>query len=199
MYEHTAALLAKLSNVVSSSNGWEASCPCRDDDKNPSLSVHENDDGRVLLFCHRNGGCDAEKICDSVGIRTSDLRPPKPREVEPVEYPKQEPAKLKFVEAYDYSDADGTLLFQKVRYVDSSGRKTFRQRKPDGRGGWDYKLGDVPKVLYNLPEVLAAKKRGDSIFVVEGEKDADSLIRLGAVATTMPNGAGSGARFIRML
>lgn len=191
MFEHTASLLGRLNGVVKSSNGWEAHCPCRDDDQNPSLSVHEKDDGQVLLFCHRNGGCDAERVCQSLGIETSALRPPKPREVDEVSYPKQEPAKLKFVEAYDFLDVDGKLLFQKIRYVDEvTGRKTFRQRRSDGRGGWDYKLGDTPKILYNLPAVVKAKAENETIFVVEGEKDANTLIRLGAVATTMPGGAG---------
>ncbi len=75
--------------------------------------------------------------------------------------------------------------------VNESGQKRFSQRKPDGSGGWTYKLGDVPRVLYNLPAVLQAKGEGKTIYLVEGEKDADALIALGRVATTMPNGAGS--------
>ncbi len=192
MYEHTQDLLGRLTGVVTSGNGWEARCPCRSDDRNPSLSIHEREDGTVLLFCHRNGGCKAEQICSSVGLSMTDLHPPKPREAKfATSYPKAEPSKLKFVKAYDFYDADGTLLFQKVRYVDeNTGRKTFRQRKPDGKGGWDYKLGDTPKILYNLPAVLRARETGNSIFVVEGEKDADTINEIGGVATTMPGGAG---------
>lgn len=193
MYEHTEELLSRLDGVMTSGNGWEARCPCRNDDRNPSLSIHENNDGQVLLFCHRNGGCKAEQICDAVGLTTSALRPktePRVSSSAP-SYPKAEPAKLKFVASYDFFDADGTLLFQKVRFIDeNTGKKTFRQRKPDGKGGWDYKLGDTPKVLYNLPAVLKAIANGESVFVVEGEKDADTLIEMGGVATTMPGGAG---------
>jgi len=98
--------------------------------------------------------------------------------------------KLDLVKTYDYNDVDGTLLFQKLRYIDSAGKKTFRQRKPDGRGGWEYSLGDTPKVLYNLPAVVRAVADGYPIWVVEGEKDADTLIELGIIATTMPGGAG---------
>jgi 5S rRNA maturation endonuclease (ribonuclease M5) len=127
-------------------------------------------------------------------LTTNDLRPkgsqPRKSEFTPT-YPKAEPQKLKFVAAYDFFDADGVLLFQKVRFIDeNTGRKTFRQRKPDGKGGWTYKLEDTPKILYNLPAVLHAKNNGDSIFVVEGEKDADTINALGGVATTMPGGAG---------
>jgi 5S rRNA maturation endonuclease (ribonuclease M5) len=42
-----------------------------------------------------------------------------------------------------------------------------------------------------LPAVLAAKHDGRAIYLVEGEKDADTLTRLGCVATTNPDGAGS--------
>ena len=73
--------------------------------------------------------------------------------------------------------------------VDEFGKKTFRQRRPDG-DGWSYSLGDVPKVLYNLPAVAVAVANDDPIWVVEGEKDANALIALGYVATTMPGGAG---------
>jgi 5S rRNA maturation endonuclease (ribonuclease M5) len=98
--------------------------------------------------------------------------------------------KLELVKAYDYTDEQGELLFQKLRYVDGSGKKTFRQRKPDGRGGWEYSLGDTPKVLYNLPAITKGIKDGYPIWVVEGEKDADTLMDMGILATTMPGGAG---------
>src|SRR5262249_36617710 len=45
-------------------------------------------------------------------------------------------------------------------------------------------------VLYRLPEVIIAIAEGRSIYVVEGEKDADNLAALGLVATTNPMGAG---------
>jgi 5S rRNA maturation endonuclease (ribonuclease M5) len=117
-----------------------------------------------------------------MGITMSDLYPPKQHK------------KLEFVAKYQYLDEHGELLFEKLRYLDpSTGRKEFRQRKPDGNGGWEYKLGDTPRVLYNLPKVLEAKTTGLPIWVVEGEKDADTLIKMGICATTMPNGAGTWA------
>ena len=57
-------------------------------------------------------------------------------------------------------------------------------------GGWDYKLGDVRRVLYRLPEVIAAVKAGQKICVVEGERDVHTLEAKGQVATTCPGGAG---------
>jgi len=103
----------------------------------------------------------------------------------------KEKKKLRFVAEYNYFDENGTLSFQKRRFVDEDGRKTFRQRRPDGQGGWIGTLGSIPRILYNLPNVLKAKEKGEEIWVVEGEKDADTLNSMGVVATTMPNGAGS--------
>lgn len=173
--------LERLSGVRKDGSGWMARCPCRDDDKNPSLHVAEGDDGRVLVTCHRGSPCSVEEICRSVHLEVKDLMPP----------PQPKAPRLTLVKVYDYYDATGTLLFQKQRFTDENGKKTFRQRKPDGHGGWTYSLGDTPKVLYNLPKVTIAKAEGKFIWVCEGEKDADAVSALGEVATTMPNGAGS--------
>jgi hypothetical protein len=74
------------------------------------------------------------------------------------------------------------LLFQVVRYLP----KGFRQRRPDGKGGWIWDLDGVQPVLYRLPEVIKAQ----TICVTEGEKDTDDLRSLGFTATTNPMGAG---------
>src|SRR5690606_471494 len=64
------------------------------------------------------------------------------------------------------------------------------QRVPDGRGGWIWRLGDVRRVLYRLPDVVRAVREGRTVYVVEGEKDADRLASMGLCATTAPGGAG---------
>ncbi len=86
---------------------------------------------------------------------------------------------------YDYTDEHGALLFQVVR---KSG-KQFRQRKPDGAGGWIWKLGDVPRVPYRLRELVEADV-GRVVHIVEGEKDVDSLANRRLLATCNPGGAG---------
>ena len=90
------------------------------------------------------------------------------------------------VAAYDYVDESENLLFQVVRYEP----KGFSQRRPDGKDGWIYNTEGVRRVLYRLPEVQAAKATQETVFVVEGEKDADSGHSLGLVCTTAPGGAG---------
>ncbi len=173
--------LSGLDGVRADGAGWSARCPCRNDDNNPSLHVGQGRDGRVLVTCHRGGGCDLPQICDAMGLSVNDLFPPKERR------PDEKP---KLLATYDYRDVDGDLLFQKQRFVYSDGKKTFRQRRPRGNGGWEYSLGDTPKVLYRLPQVAAAAASGEMVFVVEGEKDADTLVACGHVATTNPGGAG---------
>ena len=86
------------------------------------------------------------------------------------------------VATYDYTDESGDLLYQTCRYQP----KNFRQRRPDGKGGWIWNLGGVRRVLYRLPEVLKAQ----TLCVPEGEKDCDTLAKFGFVATTNPLGAG---------
>lgn len=91
------------------------------------------------------------------------------------------------VAAYDYTDADGALLFQIVRFEP----KTFRQRRPDptSPGGWAWAMAGVQQVLYRLPAVIAAVQSGATIYVVEGEKGVGALVGLGVTATCSPGGA----------
>src|SRR6185295_10961136 len=63
--------------------------------------------------------------------------------------------------------------------------KTFRQRFHDSESG-EYVWQKYPRqVLYRLPEVLEAP----IVFVVEGEKDVETLRTHGFVATTNAGGA----------
>src|SRR5438045_1217777 len=73
---------------------------------------------------------------------------------------------------YPYTDASGTLLYEVVR----TPPKRFMQRRPDGNGGWLHTLDGVERVPYRLPQVHRAANDGGTVFVVEGEKDADRLM-----------------------
>lgn len=86
---------------------------------------------------------------------------------------------------YDYHSADGSLVYQVVRKIP----KNFVQRRPDGAGGWIWKMGGITRVPYRLPDILKAPQSA-RLFVCEGEKDCDSLRRHGILATTNPGGAG---------
>jgi len=83
---------------------------------------------------------------------------------------------------YDYTDEQGELLFQAIRYAP----KAFRQRRPDGAGDYIWNLKDTRRVLYKLPELI---KGEDPVFICEGEKDVDNLREWGLTATCCPMGA----------
>jgi 5S rRNA maturation endonuclease (ribonuclease M5) len=85
---------------------------------------------------------------------------------------------------YSYFDADGAEAYQVCRMYP----KTFRQRRPDGRGGYIYKMDGVEPLPYNLPKIM--QNPDQPVFVVEGEQCADALIEAGLVATTNHGGAG---------
>lgn len=194
-------VLGRLDGVKKDGTGWSARCPCRNDDHNPSLHIGLGEDDRVLMTCHRGGGCTLDEICTALQMTVADLhtvrlgkqddRPaPKPVKRSPAPVTKAPRDKLTLTDAWDYYSPDGTLAFQKRRFVNQDGKKTFRQRRPDGRGGWIANLGDTPHYLYRTPQIRAAISNGDTIWVVEGEKDADTLVAAHYEATTMPGGAG---------
>jgi len=147
---------------------WLCLCPAHSD-TNPSLSVKALPD-KLLISCH--AGCPPEAVVKALGLEMADLFlngcKPKPSQ------------KKEILAVYDYG------AFQVVRYQP----KAFAQRRPDGKGGYIYNLKGVTPRLYhadNLPQAIA---EGRTIWLVEGEKDADRLISLGLVATTSPMGAG---------
>jgi hypothetical protein len=70
---------------------------------------------------------------------------------------------------YDYTDESGTLLFQAVRLEP----KDFRQRRPNGNGGWIWNLDGVQRVPYRLPELIEAVANNNPVFIVaEAERQA---------------------------
>ncbi len=155
-------------------------CPFHQD-TNPSLSVNLetgkyfchacNDGGDPIKFYMRTKGVDfRQALADLSGENN-------------VNTPKQaDTSKRKIECVYPYTDEEGRLLFETVRFIP----KTFRQRRPDGKGGYIWNTEGVELVPYKLPQVINA----DTVFICEGEKDCDNLEKLGLVATTNPRGAG---------
>ena len=96
----------------------------------------------------------------------------------------------KIVAEYNYADATGALLYQVVRFDP----KDFRQRRPDGKGGWIWNLDglDERRVLYRLREL--GQYPDASVFLCEGEKDADRVASLGHCATTVAGGKWTAGR-----
>lgn len=164
-----------LLNGVSGSGGqYSAKCPAHED-KKASLSVSESQDGNILLNCH--AGCQPETILKKMGLKMSDL------------FQKSQQAaqgtfsgKRKVIAEYVYTDLNGAPVAKKLRYPD----KGFCWLSPDGKGGWDKgRNGQVP--LYNCYNVRDKK----TLFIVEGEKDVQTLSGYGKPAVSLPDGAKS--------
>jgi putative DNA primase/helicase len=164
-------ILGRLESVKRESRGWLARCPAHDD-RTPSLSISEGDNGCVLLHCH--AGCTLEAVTAALNMTPADL------------FADNGNGKREVVAEYPYQDEDGQLLYQVVRYSP----KGFRQRRLDGNGGWIWKLGDTRRVLYRLRKVIETAKAGGTVYVVEGEKDVHAVEAAGGVATCNPGGAG---------
>ena len=183
-----------LGNAKRVGKGWLASCPLPTHgqghgDKNPSLSISDGEDGKPLFKCH--SGCDQHQLFHA--IRDYGLLP----EIEkrdPLASIKPLPALQAPVLEHEwvYVDEDGEPLFVKQRFKTQSAKgKDYRQARINKDGSRSYSLGDCRIVPYRFPELLNAKTAGRAIYLVEGEKAADALVEIGAIATSAHAGSGS--------
>jgi hypothetical protein len=181
-----------LGRASRSGDNWNCRCPAHDD-KSPSLSVGLSSEGKLLVRCH--AGCEQSAVIEALKSRrlwtgTNG----NPAVILPdVEINLGTP-KGRIVATYDYVSADGEVLYQVVRFAP----KDFRQRRPVG-AGWSWSVKGVPRVLYRLPEVRAAIAAAHTVYVCEGEKDADAAAALGLAATCNSGGAdnGSGSKWLQ--
>jgi len=187
-------LTVALGGKWSGSNG-SARCPAHQD-RHPSLSLADGNDGKLLIRCHK--GCEFEAIVrelksrglltDRQAVKLGRIRfsanRTEPRPAPPPEPDPQPDEPARIAARYDYVDEAGTVLYQSVRMEP----KRFFQRRPNPHGGWITNLNDVRLVLYRLPELIAAPA-SERVYVAEGEKDVERLRSLGLVATCNPMGA----------
>jgi len=161
-----------LEEVRPAGNGYVAICPAHED-SSPSLSITESDEG-ILLNCH--AGCSTESVVESLDLEMRDLFF-KPRSSGGAGEPEA---------IYSYQDEVGIELYQALRFPG----KNFRQRYMGPDGEWVWNLKERRRVLYRLPEIIAAVADGKTIYLCEGEKDVEALVARGHEATCNPMGAG---------
>lgn len=171
-------ILTRLKKVKKiAPNEYEALCPVHNDTK-PSLHISQNED-KILLHC--KAGCSTESVMEKLGLRIADLFLDKKQSS--VSNPTSNP-----IATFPYQNPDGSIRFVIKRFPNlPDGTKVFQAYMPDGRKG----IGDTPRILYQAPEIIRAKERGGTVYVVEGEKDVETLRGKGLVATTPPFGASS--------
>ena len=142
-------------------------CP-EHDDHNPSAAYNPE---KHLWHCYTCGaGGGYQNLAKSLGIELPSTNG---------EFSK------KLVASYAYCDEESKPLFVVEKWLDSSGKKSFLQRRPNTK---QYGVKGVKQVIYHLDEIL--NQEHGLTFIAEGEKDADNLRVLEFVATCNPMGAG---------
>lgn len=189
-------ILNRLEGVKGGGKQWTAHCPCKHNhkhgDKNRSLSIGVNGD-KILLKCQT--GCTTEDICGAIGIEVKDLFTDAPQSIEPTHEEKRRSFLewfgnqngLKFVAAYSYCYGDHADGLMKIKYQDADGNKTFRwiHDDPTTQSGFKLNHEGCEHRLYVAGDPDAAE-----VFVVEGEKDADTLHSItGKTVVSAENGA----------
>ena len=143
---------------------WSAKCPAHDGTDYVSLTVTDASD-KVLMICHSKG-CTYQDILAALDI-------------DPKRETREEGRR------YVYRDEKGTPIHGKVR---RPGKK-FSQVRYENDVWVPGTVSSDKRVPFNLSGVIKATERSDAIYVVEGEKDCENLVREGLVATTFVGGS----------
>lgn len=153
---------------------WRGDCPACGDTKRHLYITHAPD--KFLLDCKK--GCEFKDIISAAGLKPGDC-------FAEDNSPKKQPWQL--LREHFYTDVSGNILGKKQIYDIGDGKKTgiwYRLEK----GQYIKGLNNVKMPLYHLHKLV---KSGNTAVIAEGEKDAETVERLGFAATTSPNGAGS--------
>jgi len=206
-------LLSKLPNAKRHGKTWSVRCPAHDD-KNPSLSIGEGEDGRALICCH--AGCTPDEIVAALGLKLADLMPeksyppttarPKPRATRKTKTSTTRPSATfatyfdaiteltrqygPFAAIWKYRNTDGYEEGFVLRWNTPAGKII----RPVGKttAGWIIGGMSEPRPLYQLSELL--ERTTEPVFVVEGEKCVEAVEKLRRLATTSPHGSQSASK-----
>ena len=197
-------VVARLTGVRRSGNGYEARCPSHDD-RHASLSIRYGDDGRALLFCHADRGCSTERILAAIGLTMADLfadshgpngtndsRSSSPpyragREKRENEKEKKTPRRETRRIFYEVCECDGSLAARHIRIEYDDGSKDFKWEGPDGRPTLNGR--DIETMPLYRSEDLASLSDGATVVVCEGEKATLALLAVGLNAVGTVTGA----------
>lgn len=180
-------------------NSYMVRCPCHDD-KQQSLSVTEKN-GKILINCF--AGCSPQDILMVSGLKEKDLFNDSPNRKAATDKPQS-------VE-YNYGHD-----LKKVRFYTKTAdgwQKTFYWKHLDENGEWQNGMGDKTPPLYQQFKLDLVRRRAEkpadsemsedgdlftdepwtTVFIVEGEKDADTLnLKLEMEAVCSPHGGSKG-------
>jgi hypothetical protein len=198
-------VLDRLQGVRQSNGSWKALCPAHDDHE-PSLSVREGDDDRVLLKCF--AGCNNPDIVAALNLDMSDLfvqRNGHRKKIGPT--PSRTTATVQPCNLTAYAEAKGLPLEYlkklglsdrkcqgspavRIPYRDEKGEEVsvrFRvalEKSEEGDDRFRWRTGSKA-MLYGLWRLEQIRKAG-WVVLVEGESDTQALWFHGIPALGIP-------------
>ena len=194
----------RLEGWKKSGEGYTALCPAHDD-RNPSLSIRESEDGKLLVHCH--AGCCTEGVLDAVGLTIKDIMPESKgtpfdrltgfetcqRVNVSTQYKTANEAigslnRGKPSKYWTYYNAELEPVSVVGRW-DSDNGKDIRPVFKNGTG-WRVGAMEAPRYLFQLPSI----DESNVVFVVEGEKVAEAFGNLGLIATTSQGGSNAAGK-----
>jgi hypothetical protein len=167
---------SKLGGAKKCGKGWKCLCPLHPD-TNPSLDIAYGDKQSLIFHC--KAGCDQKDLFNYIKDAgyLPELKKEEPRHKD--NRPRQE------VCSYFYTDVDGEVLFEKVRYEPKffSLFHDVDGRRVPGKNGAESPL----YMRHTLNDI-----KNKTVIITEGEKDCDFIIKnYGYICTSPPNGSGS--------
>jgi hypothetical protein len=203
MASHDAAFVASVCGKAHPGHdgGFMALCPAHDD-RNPSLSINQTDEGTLLVKCF--AGCSQEAVLDRLKALIPDFDPRADRLVRalrengpkikaPVGGAASQPDIPRLLGTmpsaiYTYRDANGKVLGYQCRINLPAGKKKFQPVTSTG-SKWAVKGFGSEAPLYGLDKLAAHPSA--PVLMTEGEKAADAaqLMFPDYAVVTWPNGA----------
>lgn len=197
VYKWLAEYLA-LTGSGSLGSMWQ--CPAHED-SDPSLTVKENPNGRVLVHCH--AGCSYFDVVDALSLprwiwRMVPGKTPAewlaqadhvPRYPKMVASPGSRAVDCQTISVEHHVYVADQIRLERRRYSD--GRKQLRWERRLG-SDWVYMRGDIRLTdlpLYRLSYIKQASALAEPIVLCESESSVDALIDAGVYATTWAGGA----------
>ncbi len=175
---------------------FSARCPAHRD-KHNSLTISEGEDGKTLLYCH--AGCSTESILAAAGLSIKNLCIGRSKLSCIDRLTWFYASEYKWTDEHDeehrgygegvfcaaqypYYNEDGKYLYTKLRFEGGSIEgKLIRYYFIDhiNDKARSLKASEVDRTLYRLPQFLLLKKKARWVYIVEGEKDVETLRELG--------------------
>ena len=156
------------------------------------MSVDSEDEEKIIVHCPRPGHGSPDKTASAAVykqttwlncMKCGDIPLSKLAEelnVDPLPFERKT---KNIVDRHDYYE-NGVLKYYKEKYLNPDGSKSFSFFGPNG----EYGVKGISRVLYRVDQLRAAIKHGKTVYITEGEKDADNLVKAGYIATSSDAG-----------